>query len=451
MMHRHPALLSNQEGLAPSSSRSAAAYRDAREVIPGGSMRPSSWFAPHPPYAQRGEGCWLTDLDGRRLLDASNNFFSLIHGHAFPPVVAAIRETAAQGTAFGLPTPYETELAEMISQRAPLLQQVRFCNSGTEAVMFAVKAARALTGRSAIAKFEGAYHGTYDALEISYDCGPQNWDGPDGNPASVPYCRGTPPMLLTETVVLPFGDPKRCREILRRQGSRLAAVVIDPLPSRIGMVPVSAALLEVLQEARQRDGFLLVFDEVISFRLHHAGAHTLFGVEPDLVALGKIIGGGLPAGAVAGPAARMAVFDHTRGRPGVALGGTFSANPLTMVAGAATLAGYDEAAITRLAALGDAFRQATNAAFRSAGLAAQLTGLGALFRLHLTRDEIRDYRSVTPPPRGPGALAAVQAGLLQRGVLLTPNCSGALSTPMGESETTLLRLALLEAVAAAEA
>ncbi len=451
MMHRHPALLSNQEGLAPSSSRSAAAYRDAREVIPGGSMRPSSWFAPHPPYAQRGEGCWLTDLDGRRLLDASNNFFSLIHGHAFPPVVAAIRETAAQGTAFGLPTPYETELAEMISQRAPLLQQVRFCNSGTEAVMFAVKAARALTGRSAIAKFEGAYHGTYDALEISYDCGPQNWDGPDGNPASVPYCRGTPPMLLTETVVLPFGDPKRCREILRRQGSRLAAVVIDPLPSRIGMVPVSAALLEVLQEARQRDGFLLVFDEVISFRLHHAGAHTLFGVEPDLVALGKIIGGGLPAGAVAGPAARMAVFDHTRGRPGVALGGTFSANPLTMVAGAATLAGYDEAAITRLAALGDAFRQATNAAFRSAGLAAQLTGLGALFRLHLTRDEIRDYRSITPPPRGPGALAAVQAGLLQRGVLLTPNCSGALSTPMGESETTLLRLALLEAVAAAEA
>ncbi len=427
-------------------SRSDAAFARAKAVIPGGSMRPSSWFPPHPPYAARGEGCWVTDLDGRRLLDCSNNFFSLIHGHAFPPVVKAVQDAAALGTAFGLPTPYENGLAEAIAGRAPHLEQVRFCNSGTEAVMFAIKGARAITGRSAVAKFEGAYHGAYDHMEICYESAPESWDGPDGDPASTPYARGTPAAVAADTVILPYGDPARCADILRRKGGRLAGIVLDPLAARIGMVPASAELLDVVQEACARDGILLILDEVIAFRLHHAGAHALFGLKPDLVALGKIIGGGLPAGAVAGPAARMAIYDHTAGRPGVALGGTFSANPLTMAAGSATLAAYDRPAVERLAALGDDFRETTNAAFRAAGLAAQLAGMGGLFRLHLTDAPIRDYRSVAAIPAPKGALAAVQAALLSRGALLTPNCSGALSTPMTGAETARLSGWLLEAV-----
>jgi glutamate-1-semialdehyde 2,1-aminomutase len=437
----------NDTGLDKPGSLSATAFQRARPVIPGGSARPSSWFAPHPPYALSGAGCWITDLDGQRILDCSNNFFSLVHGHAFPPVVEAIREAALSGTAFGLPTLHEIELAEAITRRAPHLEQVRFCNSGTEAVMFAVKGARAITGRSAIAKFEGAYHGTYDVLEVSYDSVPEDWDGPDGDPAPVPYVRGTPPGLLAETVILPFGDPERCADILRRKGRTLAAIVFDPMASRVGMIPSTAALVAVLQEACARDGILLICDEVIGFRMSYSGAHSLFGLKPDLVALGKVIGGGLPAGGVAGPVERMAIYDHTHGRPGVALGGTFSANPLTMVAGSATLAAFDAAAVTRLNTLGDNFRRDTNAAFATAGLPAQLTGKGALFRLHLTTEALRDYRSITPVPGGKRALAAVHAGVLARGALLTPNCSGAFSTPMTAAETGMLRSLLLEAVA----
>lgn len=438
----------NDTGLELPLTHSGAAFMRARKVIPGGSMRPSSWFPPHPPYALRGQGCWLTDLDGNRVLDCSNNFFSLVHGHAFPPVVEAVREAVGQGTAFGLPTPSEIALAEAITGRAPHLERVRFCNSGTEAVMYAVKGARALTGRSAIAKFEGAYHGTYDVMELGYESSPENWDGPDGDPAATPYVRGTPPGLIAETVILPYGDPARCADILRRKGRTLAGIVFDPLASRIGMIPASAALVEVLQEACARDGIMLICDEVIGFRMAHAGAHSLFGLKPDLVALGKVIGGGLPAGGVAGPAARMAVYDHTHGKPGVALGGTFSANPLTMVAGKATLDAYDEAAVSRLNALGDAFREATNAAFRAAGLEAQLTGMGGLFRLHLTGRVLRDFRDITPTPGGE-ALARVQAALLASGVLVTPNVSGALSTPMTEAETTLLGRLMVDCVAEA--
>lgn len=439
----------NDTGLDLPLSRSGAAFARARAVIPGGSMRPSSWFPPHPPYALRGEGCWLTDLDGNRVLDCSNNFFSLVHGHAFPPVVEAVRAAVGEGTAFGLPTPSEIALAEAITRRAPHLEQVRFCNSGTEAVMFAVKGARALTGRSAIAKFEGAYHGTYDVMELGYDSTPENWDGPDGDPAATPYVRGTPPGLIAETVILPYGDPARCADILRRKGRTLAGIVFDPLASRIGMIPAGAELVAVLREACARDGIMLICDEVIGFRMAYGGAHSLFGLKPDLVALGKVIGGGLPAGGVAGPAARMAVYDHTGGRPGVALGGTFSANPLTMVAGKATLDAYDEAAIRRLNGLGDALRAATNAAFRTAGLKAQLTGMGGLFRLHLTDRALRDFRDITPVPGGHAALAAVQAGLLARGVLVTPNVSGALSTPMTEAEAGLLSRRMVESVAEA--
>ena len=410
-------------------------------------MRHASWFAPHPPYAARGEGCWIEDIDGRRILDCANNFFSLIHGHAFPPVVEALREVVGSGTAFGLPTEYETDLAEAIRHRAPRCEQVRFCNSGTEAVMFAVKAARALTERPAIAKMEGAYHGAYDHLEVSLGSGPADWEGPGGDPAGVPYARGTPPAVVADTVVLPYADPQRCAAILDREGPRLAAIVLDTLTSKAGMVPPPTGTLDAIREACRRHGIMLICDEVIGFRLAYAGAHTMHGLEPDLIALGKIIGGGLPVGAIAGPANRMAIFDHTHGPPPVAHGGTFSANPLTMVAGLATLEAFDEAAVDRLNRLGDTLRARIAAGFAAAGMAAQMTGFGSLFRLHLTTAPIRDYRSSYPDAAAKKALPAIHLGMLARGILLTPNCSGSLSTPMGAAEIDLIASALVEETA----
>jgi len=407
-------------------------------------MRNASWFAPHPPYAARGEGCWIEDLDGRRVLDCANNFFSLIHGHAFPPVVEALREVIGKGTAFGLPTEYETALAEAIRDRAPRCEQIRFCNSGTEAVMFAVKGARGITGRPAIAKMEGAYHGAYDHLEVSLGSGPANWDGPGGDPAAVTYDRGTPPSVAADVVVLPYADPERCAAILDREGPRLAGIVLDTLTSKAGMVPPPPATLDVIRDACRRHGIMLICDEVIGFRLAYAGAHTIFGLEPDLIALGKIIGGGLPVGAVAGPVARMAVFDHTKGAPAVAHGGTFSANPLTMVAGRVTLDYYDEAAVGRLNRLGDTLRARIGAGFAAAGIPAQMTGYGSLFRLHLTTAPIIDYRSSYPDAVAKKALPAIHLAMLDRGILLTPNCSGSLSTPMGAAEIDLIAGALVE-------
>jgi glutamate-1-semialdehyde 2,1-aminomutase len=427
-------------------SLSAEAFERAQRVIPGGSMRSATWFAPHPPYARRGSGCHIEDLDGRQILDCANNFFSLIHGHAFGPVVDAIRQVAGEGTAFGLPTQHETALAEAIRQRSPRCEQVRFCNSGTEAVMNAIKGARALTGRSGLAKFEGAYHGSYDYAEVSLAPDPSNWDNANGDPASVAYARGTPASVADETVVLPYADPDRLARILEREGPSIAAILLDPVASRIGCVPIGADTVEVVKAACKRHGILLICDEVIAFRLSFAGAHPLFGLEPDLIALGKVIGGGLPIGAVAGPAASMAVFDHTRGKPKVSVGGTFSANPLTMAAGVAAMNAYDEAAVVRLNALGDRLRDRANEGFEESKLPARVTGLGSLFRLHLTERAVRDYRSSYPNDLARQTVGEIQRDLVDRGILLTPNCSGALSTPMTESHIDQLVTELLQSV-----
>ena len=249
------------EALGP---RSKAEFERAKRITPGGSMRFASYFAPHPPVAARGSGCWITDVDGRSILDCANNFFSPIYGHAFPPVIQALHAVLDQGTAFGIPNVGEIELANEIRSRSQLLEQVRFVNSGTEAVMFAIKAARGITGRPAIAKFEGAYHGAYDAVEVSLDPTPQNWG--EEVPASVAYARGTPPSIALDTVVLPFNDAIRCRQILEQNKDRLAAVLFDPIASRVGLVAATPQLLEVLSDCCRKFGILLVLDEVISYR-----------------------------------------------------------------------------------------------------------------------------------------------------------------------------------------
>jgi glutamate-1-semialdehyde 2,1-aminomutase len=424
--------------------RSRAEFERAKKITPGGSMRAAPFFAPHPPYAASGAGCRITDADGRTVLDCANNFFSLIHGHAFAPVVSALQRVLRDGTAFGLPTVAETELAEEIISRSPELEQVRFTGSGTEAVMFAVKAARAVTGRPAIAKFEGAYHGAYDYVEVSLDPTPQNWG--DRDPASLTYARGTPASVAAEVVVLPYDDPERCREILRANRERLAAVLLDPLSSRIAMVPMSAAMRETVQDCCRRYGILLVLDEVVSYRMGFGGAYRQLGFEPDLVALAKIIGGGLPIGAVAGPARHMAVFDHTGGHAAVSHGGTFSANPLSMRAGLVSLQAYDGAAIDRLNAMGGSVRDALRARIPARGIPAQVTGASSFFRLHLKTQPITDYRSALPTARQKAALKSIHLAMLERGILLTPSCSGALSTPMTDGDLADVVTAMVEAM-----
>ncbi len=313
------------------------------------------------------------------------------------------------------------------------MDRIRFTNSGSEAVMMAIKAARAFTGRTKIAKFEGAYHGSYDYAEVSLDA-PADTRGPIGEPASVAYAKGTPPSVLEEVVVLPFNQPELAARRIEREARNLAGVLLDPLPHRVGLVPATADFLRAIREVTAARGVLLIFDEVIAFRLGYSGAQGLFGVRPDLTTLGKIIGGGFPVGAVGGRSDVMAVFDPRGGKPAVPHGGTFNANPVTMAAGLAAMRLMDEAAYARLGRLGERLRTGVRACFDRAGVPGSVTGLGSLFRIHPHRRAFADYRSAAWQPDEARRFGRLYRSLLDHGVLLSPTGLGCLSTPVTEAE-----------------
>jgi glutamate-1-semialdehyde 2,1-aminomutase len=418
--------------LRNSNAASAHLYERAKTVMPGGSTRATLFIPPFPPYVCSGKGTQVTDVDGNTYTDFANNFFSLIHGHSHPEIVAAVVAQTKQGLCFSLPTEMEVTLAEAIAARSPVFEQIRFANTGTEAVMTAIRAARAFTGRPKIAKIEGGYHGFYDHTEVSLDSTPANWGEPD--PRRVAYVAGTPEAVISDTVVIPFNDPDRMEAIIDANAPSLAAVLFDLAPSRAGMIPAQPATVERLREVTARHGILLVLDEIVSFRLGWGGAHTNFGVKPDLVTLGKVIGGGLPIGAIAGRADVMSVFDVTAGRARVPHGGTFTANPLTMAAGIASLRLLPPEAYTRLEKLGERLRSRINAGAKSIGVRAQATGLGSLFRVHMTDRPIDGYRASYPQGAEKADVAALRDYLRAEGYLVTPNVSGAISTVTTETD-----------------
>src|SRR3984957_12616887 len=359
--------------------------------LPGGNTRTTVYMRPYPIYAARGEGCRVWDLDGNQYIDCINNFTSLIHGHAHPSLIEAATRQLALGSAFGLPTESEIDLAELLASRLPSVDQVRFTNSGTEAVMMALKAARAFTGRPKIAKCEGAYHGTYDYAEVSLDPAPEAWGR--NAPVSVAYARGTPDNVLADVVTIPFNDVDAAVSLIREHGRELACVLVDPMPNRAGLAPADRAYLQGLRQITREVGALLIFDEVITFRLGYRGAQGLWDIDPDLTTLGKIIGGGFPVGAIGGHWEFMTVFDPSSGKPALPHGGTFSANPVTMRAGLVAMELLDEAAFARLDAIGAAVRSGIDQAFRQAGVPGGTVGLGSLLKVHFTDRPIRDYRS----------------------------------------------------------
>ena len=411
---------------------SRAAFDRARQSMPGGNTRSSVFEKPFPLYLARGRGAYVLDLDGRRYLDFQNNFTALIHGYGHPDTTAALAEQIDRGLSFANPTGSEIELAELLCARVPFFEHLRFTNTGSEAVMMAIKAARALTGRVKIAKCEGAYHGNYDPVEVSFDSTPENWGGEV--PRSVPYNRGTPNSVLDEVVVLPFNDIEQSERILSGCSSDLAAILIDPLPSRLGLFPVARPYLSFLRNHASRHGTLLISDEVLSFRLSFKGAIDELGIEPDLCAFGKIIGGGLPIGAIAGRRETMAVFDPSRGKPAVSHAGTFTANPLSMVAGLAAMRAMTPQEFVRINSLGEYARKRIGETFREAGIAGRVTGAGSLFRIFLGDRAVTSYRTAYASAEEKRRLAALIRALRDEGILLSSVGLGALSTPMRRAE-----------------
>ncbi|GAA2980508.1 MULTISPECIES: aspartate aminotransferase family protein [Streptomyces] len=400
------------------TENSAALYSRAVEVMPGGNSRTAVYSAPYPVYIRSGSGARVTDADGVERLDFLNNSTTLIHGHAHPEMVAAITGAVGRGTSFGMPTPVEVEYAEALSARNETFEHVRFTSSGTEAVMMAVQAARAYTKRPKIAKMAGAYHGAYDAVAVNND----------GSGSLISHAvTGNPEGVVANTVVIPFNDAEGAVKILREHAEDLACVLIDPVPWRIGLLPADKAYLDALRAFCDESGALLISDEVGSYRVGYHGAMHLLGSEADLTVLGKVIGGGMPIGAVAGRRGFMSVFDPSKGAPALPHSGSYNANPVSMTSGVVSLRLLTEEAMERIGAFGEQVREALRATIEAVGLDWEVNGLGSLFRVIATSAP-EGY------PSPAAAMKRLHRELLDEGIHLGDSGLGCISTPMEEAD-----------------
>ncbi|MBK8021991.1 MAG: aspartate aminotransferase family protein [Chloroflexi bacterium] len=403
---------------------------DAQRYLPGGDTRIATYYAPYPTYMVRGSGCTLFDEDGGQYIDFLNNYTSLVHGHAHPEIVEVAIDQAMRGTVYGAAAEPQVQLARMLCERIPGVDLVRFANSGTEATMMAMRAARAFTGKDVIVKIDGGYHGSHDLAEVSV------WPDTGSTPLPVPHVegRGVPPSVLNAVLVAPFNDLEAMESILAQHTDTIAAIILEPMPNAGGMIPPQPGYLAGLRQLSDRFGVLLIFDEIVTYRLHTGGMQAVEDVQPDLTTLGKIIGGGFPVGAFGGRREIMRQFDphlpqfiqHT---------GTFNGNNMTMIAGIAALEVLPQSAIDRINALGDRLRAGITEAFRAAGITGQALGRGSLMQLHWTdkpihapREAALGYRAA---PRLPELL---HLELLNRGVHIGARGILCTSTPMQDAD-----------------
>jgi glutamate-1-semialdehyde 2,1-aminomutase len=361
-------------------TRSAEAYRRALELLPGGvnsPVRAMRSIGRDPLFIARGEGAELVDVDGNRFLDYVCSWGPLIHGHAHPDVLAAIAEAAARGTSFGAPTPGETALACEVRGRVESVEMLRMTSSGTEASMTAIRLARAATGREQVLKFAGAYHGHVDGLLAQAGSGLAT--------QALPSSPGVPQSAAAATVLVPWNDPEAL--IAASERFELAAILAEPLPANMGLVPPREGFVELLRERADATGALLVLDEVISgFRVARGGAQERLGVRADLTIMGKVIGGGLPAAALGGRAELMRMLAP---EGDVYQAGTLSGNPLAVAAGIATLALLDELAYARLSASTE--RLATGLREAAEDYPVQVVSVPGLLTVFFSDREINDF------------------------------------------------------------
>jgi len=409
------------EGYQAFSPVSRALIEEARECFPGGDTRMSAHFAPYPLFVERAEGCRLYDADGHVIRDFMNNFTSLIHGHAHPSVVAAVIEQVQRGSAYAAPTRSQVALAQIIRARVPSIEQLRFTSSGSEATLMTLRCARAATGRQKIMKMEGGYHGSYELAEVSLVPRPDRC-GPIEAPVAVPVDASIPQSVL--------GEPEIARSLIAKHGRELAAVIVEPVLGSMGMIPATREFLVALREATERHGVVLVFDEVITLRVADGGAQSVHGVTPDLTAMGKIIGGGLPIGAFGGRESLMRLFHPDSAEP-VMHASTFSGNPLSMAAGEAAMKDLDPQVIERLNGFGERLRSGFDAAFARNGIRGRTAGMGSLTNVHLTDGRLADARDALAGMMQSGRInQLLHLEMLKRGVASAARLMYCTSTAM---------------------
>jgi glutamate-1-semialdehyde 2,1-aminomutase len=395
-------------------------FERALGSLPGGSTRTTIYAAPYPPYIDGGQGLRIHDLDGNSYRDFLGNYTSLILGHAHPAVVRAVDDQVRRGSVFGAPTEIEVALAEELRRRLSSVERVRFTNSGTEATMFAIRAARAFTGRPLIARFDRSYHGTHDTAMAG--------------------TRGVPEAISGLVLDLPWADLEGIEHNLAGREHDLAAIIVEPVQGAGGIRVADPGFLHALRELTRRAGALLVFDEVISFRVGPHGAQGMAGVRPDLTTLGKIIGGGFPLAAFGGRAEVMDLFDARRSGA-LTHGGTFNGNPVAAAAGLATLEQLTPDAFERLAALGERLRTGIAAGISADGLDASVTGVASLFQVG-TGDSVMGATAT-----GAATAPDLFLGLLLEGFYLAPRGMGAIPLVATGSDVDELAAAVCRVLA----
>ena len=423
-----------------STIKSKALWEEAKQYLPGGDSRNSIFWAPYPIFVDHASGCHVVDSDGVDRLDFIGTMTTLVLGHGPKPVLDAVENQMKQGVVYNAPNAHQIRLAKLLCERIPSFDLVRFTNSGTEATLNTIRAARAVTGKSKIAKVEGGYHGSHDQVSVSVRVNPAK-AGERSHPNAMAATEGLGEGTLEQVVVIPFNETTIARETLESHKGELAAVIIEPMLGSVGMLPATTEFLTMLREFTAANGIILIFDEVISYRASSGGAQEYYGITPDMTSLGKIIGGGFSIGAFGGSKEIMDLYDPTQtGGPRVAHAGTFNANPVTMLAGAATLEQLTPEVYRKLAEMTEYLRAGILKVGAELETPVQVTGLGSLFGIHFTGEELLGYRDIAAEDAA--FRHQVFLGLLNEGILMAANLVGAVSTEIGEAEVDAFTAAL---------
>lgn len=409
---------------AAANPKSGALHEQAVKFMPGGDTRNSIFWDPFPIYVVDGDGTILTDADGNKRTDMVNNMTTLILGHRPAEVTAALAEQVNHGVSFPAPNPAVVRWAELMCERVPSLDKVRFVNTGTEATLNAIRAARAFTGKQKLVKCEGAYHGNHDAIQFSVTP-PLDLAGDAESPEAIAEFPGIAKAAVDDIYITPFNDIVSAEKVIREHADELAAVIVEPVNGQCGMVPGTTEFLEGLRRITDELGILLIFDEVIAFRIAYGGAQDYYGIAPDLTCFGKVIGGGMPVGAFGGRDDIMAMWDPSDGGSTVQHAGTFNGNPMTASAGVATLESLTPDRYKYLETLGESMRTKLRALFAELEVPMGVTGVASLFALQFTSTEVVDYRTFSTNDKI--MMQTMFIGLLNEGFLMSNRCAGNVS------------------------